>query len=232
MLDKIHFVCPSSIQHRESSIAFSRRPLDAAPFARFWEKPTHPTPAIYPVILPVPPAVRELPPRERVRALSRHAREALARSAERLGVVLGTLEKDDRGAPLPCAGWFWSLTHKPLYVGGVVAPRPVGIDLEHLRPVSPGLFRRTAAPEEWALLAAAGWPDGFFRFWTAKEAVIKTGGEGIRDLSRCRVARVESTARLVADYGGRRWTVDQAAFDGHLAAVATDGLPVRWVLPD
>jgi hypothetical protein len=62
--------------------------------------------------------------------------------------------------------------------------------------------------------------------------VIKTGGEGIKDLSRCRVARVESAARLVADYDGRRWTVDQAAFDGHLAAVATDGLPVRWVLPD
>ena len=134
MLDKIHFVCPSSIQHRESSIAFSRRPSDAAPFARFWEKPTHPTPVIYPVILPVPPEVRELPPRERVRALSRRAREALALSAERLGVALGPLEKDARGAPLPCAGWFWSLTHKPLYVGGVLAPHPVGVDLEQLRP--------------------------------------------------------------------------------------------------
>jgi 4'-phosphopantetheinyl transferase len=232
MLDKIHFVCPSSIQHRESSIAFSRRPLDAAPFARFWEKPTHPTSAIYPVILPVPSAVRALPPRERVRALSLRAREALALSAERIGVALGVLEKDDRGAPLPCAGWFWSLTHKPLYVGGVVAPHPVGLDLEQLRPVSPGLFRKTAAPEEWALIAAEEWPAGFFRFWTAKEAVIKTGGEGIKDLSRCRVARVESADRIVADYGGRQWTVEQAAFDGHLAAVATDGLPVHWVLPD
>ncbi len=166
-----------------------------------------------------------------MRALSLRAREALALSAERLGAVLGPLEKDDRGAPLPCAGWFWSLTHKPLYVGGVVSPHPVGIDLEQLRPVSPGLFRKTADPEEWALLAAEGWPAGFFRFWTAKEAVIKTGGEGIKDLSRCRVARVESAARLVADYGGRRWTVDQAAFDGHLAAVATSALRVHWVLP-
>jgi 4'-phosphopantetheinyl transferase len=232
MLDKIHFVCPSSIQHRESSIAFSRRPSDAAPFASFWEKPTHPTPAIYPVILTVPPEVRELPPRERVRALSRRAREALALSAERLGVALGPLEKDARGAPLPCAGWFWSLTHKHLYVGGVLAPHPVGVDLEQVRPVSPGLYRKTAASDEWAMGAAEDRRIAFFRFWTAKEAVLKTGGEGIKDLSRCRVTRIETADRLHVDYAGRGWIVDQVVFDGHLAAVAGGGLPVRWVLPD
>src|SRR5512139_2380856 len=98
--------------------------------------------------------------------------------------------------------------------------------------MSPAWLRKTASEEEWALAAGGDRQQAFFRFWTAKEAVIKTGGEGIKDLSRCRVARVESADRIVADYGGRQWTVEQAAFDGHLAAVATDGLPVRWVLPD
>ena len=35
------------------------------------------TPTIYPVILAVPPEARDLTPRQRVRFLSRHAREAL-----------------------------------------------------------------------------------------------------------------------------------------------------------
>jgi 4'-phosphopantetheinyl transferase len=193
--------------------------------------PTNLPPAIYPVILPVRPEARELPPRERVQALSRRAREALALSAERLGVALGPLEKDARGAPLPCAGWFWSLTHKPLYVGGVVAPHPVGVDLEQVRPVSPGLYRKTATPQEWALDDAADRPISFFRFWTAKEAVLKTGGEGIKELSRCRVVRVESAARLLVDYAGRGWTVDQVVFDGHVAAVAGGGHRVEWTMP-
>jgi len=194
------------------------------------EAPTH-TDAIYPVVLPVPPAVRELPARERARALSRRAREALAISAERLGLELGPLDKDARGAPLPFAGWYWSVTHKPCYVGGVIAPEPVGLDLEQVRACSPGLYRRTAAPDEWALAAEADRRLTFFRFWTAKEAVLKTGGEGIKDLARCRIARIVGPSRLEVDYAGRGWVVDQVGFDGHVAAVATSGLPVSWVMP-
>jgi 4'-phosphopantetheinyl transferase len=106
------------------------------------------------------------------------------------------------------------------------------VDLEQVRPVSPGLYRKTAAPDEWAMGAAEDRRIAFFRFWTAKEAVLKTGGEGIRDLSRCRVTRIDTAARLQVDYAGREWSVDQVVFDGHLAAVAGGGLPVRWVLPD
>ncbi len=193
---------------------------------------TNDSPAIYPVILTVPAACRELPARERVRELSRRAREALRLSAERVGVALGPLDKDSRGAPLPFGGWFWSLTHKPRYVAGVVSPDAVGVDLEQVRACSPGLYRKTAAPEEWALEGTTDRQTVFFRFWTAKEAVLKTGGEGIKDLSRCRIARIESIGRLLVDYAGRKWTVEQVMFDGHVAAVATGGRPVHWVLPE
>jgi 4'-phosphopantetheinyl transferase len=188
------------------------------------------TPTIYPVILPVPPEARSLPPKRRVQFLSRHAREALRRSAERMDVELGPLEKDPRGAPLPFKGNFWSLTHKPEYVGGVVAPAAVGLDLEPVRPCSPALFRKTASEEEWALAADGDRLRAFFRYWTAKEAVLKTGGEGIRDLSRCRIARVESGSRLMVDYAGRVWPVDQFFFDGHVASVANSGFRVDWLL--
>ncbi len=188
------------------------------------------SPIIYPVILPVPPDARSLPPQRRVRFLSRHAREALRLSAERMHVELGALEKDSRGAPLPFKGNFWSLTHKPGYVGGVVAPTVVGLDLEQVRPCSPALFRKTASEQEWALTADGDKLQTFFRYWTAKEAVLKTGGEGIKDLSRCRVARVESSSRLLVDYAGQGWPVDQFFFDGHVASVANRGCRLDWIL--
>lgn len=188
------------------------------------------TPAIYPVILPVPIEARGLSPGRRGRFLSRHAREALRRSAERMRVDLGPLEKDARGAPLPANGLYWSVTHKPEYVGGVVAPTPVGLDLEKIRPCSEALFRKTAAAQEWALADGRDRELLFFRYWTAKEAVLKTGGEGIKDLSRCRVRRVVDAAHLLLDYAGRPWTVEQVFFDGHIASAAARGVRLEWVL--
>lgn len=189
------------------------------------------TPTIYPVILPVPIEARDLPPHRRVRFLSRHAREALRQSAERLQVKLGSLDKDARGAPLPFNGLCWSVTHKPHYVGGVVAPSAVGMDLEKIRPCSAALFRKTATAQEWALADADDRELLFFRYWTAKEAVLKTGGEGIKDLSRCRIRQVIDAAHLLVDYAGWNWTVEQVFFDGHVASAAGRGVRLEWMLP-
>ena len=83
--------------------------------------------------------------------LSRHARRALELSAAKSAVTLGQLTKDDRGVPQPVNGIFWSLSHKTQYVAAVVAPQPIGIDLEKIRPCSEALFRKTATDAEWAL---------------------------------------------------------------------------------
>jgi len=187
-------------------------------------------PTIYPVILSVPPDARGLPPKRRVQFLSRHAREALRLSAERMHVELGPLEKDARGAPLPFDGNFWSLTHKPEYVGGVVAPEVVGLDLEQVRPCSPALLRKTASKQEWALAEGSESPQTFFRYWTAKEAVLKTRGEGLRDLSRCRIDHILGPTRLRVGYAGKTWTVEHFFFEGHVAAVAAGRFRVEWTL--
>jgi len=188
------------------------------------------TAVIYPVILPVPPEVQHLPPQQRVKSLSACARQALALSAERLGVRLGPLEKDDRGAPIPCHGHFWSLSHKPDYVGGVVAPAAIGLDIERLRPCSAGLRRKTADAAEWALMGHDDLQTTFFRYWTAKEAVLKTRGEGLRDLSRCRIDHILGPTRLRVGYAGKTWTVEHFFFEGHVAAVAAGGFRVEWTL--
>lgn len=191
-----------------------------------------PPPTIYPVILPVPTEARDLPPRQRVRFLSELAREALRRSAERLQVELGPLEKDTRGAPLPFQGHFWSLTHKPEYVGAVFAPSPVGMDLEKIRPCSAALFRKIAAEKEWALDDGSDREQLFFRYWTAKEAVLKTGGEGMKDLSRCRVRQVIDATHILVEYHGRTWTVEQVFFAGHVASVASQRARLEWIFPN
>ena len=189
-------------------------------------------PVIHPVLLAVPEAARRLPPPQRARELSALARRALARSAERLGVPLGPLRTDERGAPIPFDGNFWSLSHKPHFAGAVLAPAPVGLDIEAIRPAAPGLRRRAAAENEWALL-----PDGdpqvtFFRYWTAKEAVLKAGGEGFKDWSRCRIRRIVDATRLEVDYRDTLWPVAHFFFDGHIAAIAGRGFRVQWTVED
>ncbi len=54
----------------------------------------------------------------------------------------------------------------------------VGIDIERVRPVRPGLAKRYFAAQEadWA----GGEPEPFFALWTAKEACLKAWGRGIR----------------------------------------------------
>ena len=106
---------------------------------------------VYPVILSVPASAKELTRRERVKYLSRHARRALKISAEKSGIQLGELLKEDNGSPLPFDGNFWSVTHKPEYVGGVIASELIGIDIEKIRPCSKALFKKTADDREWAL---------------------------------------------------------------------------------
>jgi 4'-phosphopantetheinyl transferase len=188
------------------------------------------TAVIYPVILPVPAQVHHLPPKQRVQSLSDCARQALALSAGRLGVRLGPLEKDDRGAPIPCHGNFWSLSHKPDYVGGVVAPAAIGLDIERLRPCSAGLRCKTADAAEWALMGHGDVQTIFFRYWTAKEAVLKARGEGLRDLSRCRIDHIVDPTHLRVDYAGNTWTVEHFFFEGHVAAVTAGGFRVEWTL--
>ena len=112
----------------------------------------------------------------------------------------------------------------------MVARSAVGLDLEKMRPCSPALFRKTAGEEKGAVGAGGDRQRLFFRYWTAKEAVLKTGGEGLKDLSRCRVRQVIDDRHLLVDYAGQTWAVEQFFFDGHVASVGGRGLQVEWTL--
>ncbi|MEJ2655841.1 MAG: 16S rRNA (cytidine(1402)-2'-O)-methyltransferase [Desulfobacterales bacterium] len=115
---------------------------------------------IYPVILAVPDEKQLLTGREKVSFLSTHARRALEISAQKSRIQLGVLNKNKNGVPLPFNGNYWSVTHKTGYVGGVVAPTRIGIDLEKMRPIKSPLYGKTARNSEWALSDTDSIPPG------------------------------------------------------------------------
>jgi len=183
---------------------------------------------IYPVILAVPDAVKKLSPKERVRFLSRHARRAVEVSAEKSRIPLGKLKHDERNAPLPFNGNFWSITHKPEYVGAVVAPSPIGIDIEKICKRTQSLFQKTASDAEWALADTTA--TTFFRYWTAKEAVLKAVGIGLKDLAKCRVVRILNDHHLDLEHNGQKWKVEHRFFNGHIASVIKNDFEIDWTI--
>ncbi|HUV50944.1 MAG TPA: 4'-phosphopantetheinyl transferase superfamily protein [Anaerolineae bacterium] len=183
--------------------------------------------SIYPVILAVPDDKRTLSGKNRTLYLSRHARYALEISAQKSRIHLGELFKDKNGAPMPCGDNYWSLSHKPAYVAAVVASERIGIDIEEIRTCSESLFRKIADHREWGL----GDTDKFklfFRYWTAKEAVLKAVGAGLKDLSKCKIAQIIDENNLAIEYMNKSWLVEHLFFNGHIASVNKGLYDIKW----
>ncbi len=182
---------------------------------------------LYPVILRVPNDKQTLSPREKVRFLSAYAHDAARASARKNALLLDRMAKNDLGAPLPFQGTYWSVSHKSGYVAGIAAPFPIGIDVEQIRPINPRLFSKIATEQEWNLGRKTP-EDLFFRYWTAKEAVLKTAGVGITHLSRCRVSQIVDERFLMVAYMEASYQIEHYVFDGHIAAIVKQKGPVRW----
>ena len=183
--------------------------------------------AIYPVILAVPDNKRNLSGRDRVSYLSKYARDALEISAKKSFIHLGTILKDKNGVPQPCGGNYWSLSHKPAYVAAVVAPERIGIDIEEIRRCSEALFRKIADHRERGLADTDKFKL-FFRYWTAKESVLKAVGTGLKDLSKCKIAYLIDENNLAIDYMNKKWLIEHLFFNGHIASVNKGLYDIDW----
>ena len=184
---------------------------------------------LYPVLMPVPEDKKALKGRDKVATLSQLARKALTKSCAKSGLKLDTFPKSESGAPIPVNGVHWSLSHKTDIVGGVAAPLPVGLDLETIRPVSDGLMFKVAGDDEWRLVSGDR-QHAFFRFWTAKEAVLKAVGKGIAGLSHCRVVEVIDATHMILTYAEHRWPVSHYWFENHVAAITSHTFDLNWMV--
>jgi len=196
----------------------SRKPQDSKPMI------------LFPVVMPVIETGHKPSGEEKVDHLGQSAREALKVSAEKSRVRLGELPKDENGVPCPVAGTHWSLSHKPKYVAAVVSKDKVGIDIEEMRSRAESLFARVATDEEWALQEKC-W-DTLFRYWTAKEAILKVIGIGIGGLKTCRIVSVPDENHITLDYKGQSFLVEQLRHDNHIVSVLKDDNQIEWVVLD
>ena len=181
------------------------------------------------VIFEAPTAMKALIGRAKSEGLSRYARAALCESAVLSGVALGPLKKGNRGEPLASNGSFWTVSHTSDFVAGVVAPYPIGIDIEKIGPFTPALRSKVAGPGEWVL--ASDTEKTFCRFWTAKEAVLKAVGAGLGGLSRCTIIETIDDHHTRLEYETKEWVVSHYLdIAGYIASITVPGDRVQWRL--
>ncbi|MBR1687226.1 MAG: 4'-phosphopantetheinyl transferase superfamily protein [Prevotella sp.] len=98
----------------------------------------------------------------------------------------------------------FNLSHCRAGVICAVDRRPIGIDMETIRPYKEALARHTMNDDELRQIAAAARPEvEFIRLWTMKEALLKCTGEGItRDLKTVLTGRerIETTVNEEKGY--------------------------------
>ncbi len=156
------------------------------------------------------------------------ARRALSVCAEQCGGPKGPWEQDANRVPLPNEGWYWSISHKPLMAGAVIADGPVGIDIEHIKPRGrEDLWDRLANAGEWKVAGERSW-EMFFRLWTAKEATLKANSRGIGGFEECRIVAVPDRTHIECKFSDQLWRIEQFYHTEHIAAVTSGGHDVQW----
>lgn len=108
------------------------------------------------------------------------AGELLLRSLLAQEGIRAIPERAPSGQPvLPGNEAFVSISHCDDWVVCAVSKTPVGIDIEKIRPVRPGMAEKICTAEELHYLHSGDETERFFEVWTAKEAYFKRKGTGI-----------------------------------------------------
>lgn len=102
----------------------------------------------------------------------------------------------------------FNVSHSGDMVVCAVSDRPVGIDVEQIRPMRDSVAKRICSQEELEYLSDSSVGEEeqlnrFFEIWTAKEAYCKCVGTGIQDFAQLRqqsVLKMERNTTRLGDY--------------------------------
>lgn len=129
------------------------------------------------------------------------------------GLTSAQLHRKDSGQPyLTGCDLFVSISHSDQMVACAVGLEPVGIDIQHIRPVKPNLIRHVCVTEEADyVLAGSDLPEEhfcdnpavlrrFFEIWTGKEAYFKKCGTGIANFQAVNILSLHRQTHITDDY--------------------------------
>ena len=111
--------------------------------------------------------------------------------------------------------------------------KKIGIDIEFKKSVediSDTLYKRIINSDEHLLFKDDDKAASFFRAFTAKEAVLKNSGDGIKGVSKTKIKTVIDEKNLIVEYLNRKYLVESFYFDRYLAAVTKNGFRIQWIL--
>ncbi len=110
---------------------------------------------------------------------------------------------------------YFSLSHCPKGAGCALSTRPVGFDIERVKPVTEALVKYCCDEAEQARIASAADPGRLFiELWTQKESYVKLTGRGIADNLR--------TTLSMAREAGAVFTTMADAEKGYVATICGD----------
>jgi 4'-phosphopantetheinyl transferase len=158
------------------------------------------------------------------------ARECAKASALKSNLDFKEFKKDEKGAPVSCNNIYWSVSHKPNFVAGVVSKSAIGIDVEKIKNISKALFERILDPDEVSKFNNQDRQIVFFRAFTAKESVLKKTMVGIKGLSKVKIKTIVDDKNMIVRYLDKDYLVENFYFDGYLASVTKDHFDVQWTL--
>lgn len=136
----------------------------------------------------------------------------------------------ESGQPLPYKGVYWSISHKTSCVAAMISSVACGVDIEIVTPRKSELLEYVAPLEEWELAGFSSKsfksPDSevwncFYRFWTAREALLKCIGVGLALLSKCSVIKILNSQNISMSLDKNEaeklgcsgfWQIHQASF--------------------
>ena len=127
------------------------------------------------------------------------------------GITTAVLHRKENGQPyLTGCDLHLSISHSDEMVAGVINEKPVGIDIEKIRPIKLSMCRHVCTPEENAYLQIDDtqgdrcedpvFLQRFFEIWTAKEAYFKKCGTGITNLKSVNSLTLSRQMHILGDY--------------------------------